>query len=212
MESCSFCSEMKDEDYFNFFFQDCKEEHFNRIIAKNDLFCLLPTLGCFIEGYTLLVTVNHFDSFSTIGIGNLKSLKSTLENLKKKYLQLYSGVSIFEHGCVDKLNKAGACYQHAHLHIVPLNIHIDNQLLPNLIRINSVEDLNNFKDTKESYLYLSVLNDDYVIVNPEISSQFMRKIVANQINKPDLWNWREFPFTDNIIKTKNHLITEIKEL
>lgn len=212
MECCSFCSEMENEDYFNFFFQDCKEEKFNRIITKNDNFCLLPTLGCFTEGYTLLVTTKHFDSYSTIGINNLKILRNTLDGIKNKYISIYSGVSIFEHGCVDNSHKAGACYQHAHLHIVPINININIPLLSNLIRISSIEDIDNFSKTNESYLYLSVLNEDYVMINPDIPSQFMRKIVANQINKTDFWNWKEYPFIANIIKTKNMLVTEFEKL
>jgi len=203
---------MENENYFNFFFQDCKEKHFNRIIVRNDLFCLLPTLGCFIEGYTLLVTIKHYDSYSAIGKKNLEILRDTLTEIKNIYLKKYSGVSIFEHGCVDQLNKAGACYQHAHLHIVPIYIDIDNQLLLNLKKIDSIVDLNNFKDSNESYLYLSVLDKDYVVINPDITSQFMRKIVANQISKTEFWNWREYPFIQNIIKTKNSLINEFKKL
>jgi ATP adenylyltransferase len=212
MESCSFCAEINGENENNFFLQIVRDLPYDdRIILKNDLFCLIPTIGCFIKGYTILVTLKHYDSYSMIDINSLKRIDTILKKIKQFYNRKFQGLTIFEHGCVDACNKAGACYQHSHLHIVPVSLNIDDIPLSNLIRINSIQDLTIFNKTQESYLYLSLSEGDYVAVNPQISSQFMRKIIAKVIGKEDYWNWRKYPFLENMIETKIELIEEFRK-
>lgn len=194
---CPFCDEFKDNTN--------NPINKNRIIAETENFVVLPTTGGFVENYQLIIPKKHINCFGELSNDELKEMKSIIEwqkKINKNYFK--SKTSMFEHGALHPHNESGKSIVHAHMHIFPNNISLLNEISKynfNVEEISDMCDLRNICNEKESYLYYSDIdNKNYVISHEGIPSQFLRKILASNIGIKN-WNWREYPYLENIIKS-----------
>ena len=204
---CPFCEEQKDS---------CKSViGKSRIIAETDSFVVLPTTGGFIDNYQLIVPKKHINCFGELSVEQLKELKQLImwqKQINNKYFNMYT--SMFEHGALHPNNESGKSIVHAHLHIFPNNKSLLNEIDKynfGITEINDIYDLRQICHNYATYLYYSDIDDkDYVMTHQGIPSQFLRKVLADSLNKTD-WNWRENPFIDRIEENikfyiKNNLV------
>ncbi len=117
MGPCEFCEELC---------SNCKtitgfeESGKGRIIASYAYWRLIPTMGCFTKGYTLVVNAMHRESLYYCSGDEIIELCSFLRLIKRKYKEAYNtGVFMFEHGTVNKNKMSPASVNHVHLHVFP---------------------------------------------------------------------------------------------
>ncbi len=68
--------------------------------------------------------------------------------------------------------------------------------------IFKIHDLRKFKN--QSYIYYEFDNAYYVFtINKSIQSQLIRKIICEELEINDFWNWSKYPFRENIIDFLN---------
>lgn len=206
---CSFCSEFLEEDFGNLFKYKCSNSLFpNRIIYENDLFYLMPTIGAFSEGYILFVTKTHIPSMSYLAPSDLECLQNTINLFYSKIPLQYKNGFFFEHGEVLQSEyKSGCCEEHAHLHYCPVGFDIFSHLRKEF-QFYDLESLKNLSEIKNSNIpYLLVGNQDgfhYAFVK-NLESQYIRKIISYKIEIQEMWDWRIFPFTENMFRTYKNL-------
>ena len=140
----------------------------------------------------------------------LPELKALLEAMKKQVRECYNTDTVcFEHGSVSCTNRFGGCINHAHIHIVPCrNSLIDEIGLYELQtqQIGSVADLQAYGQRCEPYLYFQDTDDrEYLITGDNVVSQFFRKLLAQQHDVAEKWDWRSDLCMDNIQKTCQRL-------
>jgi diadenosine tetraphosphate (Ap4A) HIT family hydrolase len=206
---CTFCNEIQ-KGIKNEFFELYKNDLPNRLIRANDQFFILPSIGQIVEGYLLILPINHMISLRTMDNCNIVNLEIIKDKIKQINYTLYNkGTIFFEHGMVNE--QCGGCgIYHAHLHAVPLITDIDiTNYIENIIPEINFHCVKNFNDIDEivpknmSYLYYENLNSEkYLTSCKTIPSQIFRKIIANHLNI-ETWKWQDFKYELKLIDTYN---------
>ncbi len=173
----------------------------NMLIGENNDFKVRPSLGSIVEGYFMVITKKHLLSMSEL---NTEEISNYIELLKKYRQFLYEIYGkypiIFEHGSSGQSEKKTNSVEHAHTHIVNHHYLNQTQMLNkmNFLKVgDEVEALSAVKN-KDYIFYIDNLGDVYYTIDYTPESQIMRKYIANDIGQGEKWNWREYPFYENI--------------
>jgi diadenosine tetraphosphate (Ap4A) HIT family hydrolase len=218
-EVCTFCSELRGllekTNYGRLTGQYTK----SRILWSNKDFALIPSLGPLTEGHLLLVPKHHEFSFANLSKGALFEAEKLIFTIIQFFRKQAQNTLIFEHGAVIqtgcayeeriKKAKAGACTDHAHVHIVP-----GISASPIIRKMNDIHfHLRKHKLQRLSELYEAVEKEfPYIIIGSskmkswvlyvieEVPTQFMRQMVASMVGLRE-WNWYKSPRIDVVQKT-----------
>lgn len=209
---CDFCQEF--QDYSDKINDNDFISNKNRIIYTNNTWNLIPTIGCFVEGYSLVVNSKHRTSLYHCKREEQVSFKCFFNMIHNIYIHTYhTDVLLFEHGTVDENIISPASIDHVHLHILPfadeytkITMIIKERgyqeyTLFDILDLNRIIDLHNIK----TYL-LYYFDNTFHLVNitgKNLPSQFLRKVTYELFYKrtDDGWNWKRYPFSNNMKKT-----------
>jgi|SRR3989344_1835137 len=204
MDDCLFCNEF---DLGSFVVQN--QNYGSRILSESDNFLVFPALGQIVEGYLLLASKKHH-----IGIGQVPEilypeLESVLSKVRRVLLEAYASPLFFEHGPTSNIKKGGCCLVHAHIHAVPVQV----DLLLALSKHFKYEKIKSLKALKEQfnkgvpyYFYESNIGERYLFEVPEIvPSQYIRRVIAAEIGKPERWDWRNYYGIEELLNTRGRL-------
>ena len=110
----------------------------------------------------------------------------------------------FEHAS-DQIGRAGCCVNHLHLHLLPcvngekIVKRITNSVgLPATIK--TYGDLTTLFYQNTPYLLVET-NKIYLWKDPLILSQFMRRVIAEEYNIVERYDWKRYPFYENMTKS-----------
>lgn len=177
---------------------------FDRIIKETNHFYIKPTLGSIVPNYLLIITKKHITSFSELNSEELKELTSLLNKCRKMFYKKFSKYPIiFEHGTIDE--NSSSSITHAHIHIVLHNFTNENEIIDYLkMKRTTFNSIFN-KNIKKSYIfYINEKNEVFITYDFKKERQIMRKFIAKDVSKEDKWNWKKYPFINNIkITIKN---------
>lgn len=173
---------------------------YNQIIEETDNFVIIPGIGALVSGYILILPKRHAYCMTKFDVGMMKEYNSILEKYRQKFKEIYGKYPIvFEHGTPDPCGLCANCVIHAHTHIINHNYKNEAEIINklNFIRINELNDIE-----KKNYIYYkNPQGIDYITYDFEPISQIMRIFIATDLNMKEKYNWRKFPFEDNIYKT-----------
>lgn len=199
MNSCRFCNiiDMKKRD-------DSSFPVYNTILYETCNFLVLPTLGAFVPGYVMVISRKHIFSMAYLTEEEMQELGDLVKYLKNILLRKF-GVSpiLFEHGSALDFCEESACsVEHAHLHLVPINLSKEDKIIEDAgaIQIADLQTVRIYKG-KPYMLYVNEKEQHYISNNTMLSSQYMRKWIAKEIEHSSEWDWRKYEFIDNITKT-----------
>ena len=189
-ENCRLCQKYKSE---------------GSIIFENNNFWIAPALGQIVEGYLLISTKKCY-----IGLSELpKSLLDELEILQKKVrkilLKYYTEPIFFEHGAIASHRKGGCCIEHAHIHVVPIDIDLFNDISRYFRpkKIKKLRHLTQQFSKQIPYIYYeNQTGNKYLFeLYKPIPSQYLRRLIALKLNNPEKYDWRLYPEIDKFNKT-----------
>lgn len=163
----------------------------SRLICETDSFLVFPTLGAFVEGYLLICPKLHLPSYAWLDANRIEEYRHVLNKVQAAVSSQYGNSILFEHGATSCGGRAGACIDHAHMHLVPTTVDLSQLLEDKFLTtvLNRWEDLSEWRD--RPYLLYQSQDDRLMIsrVTEDIPSQFMRRHLARNLNIPDLWDW-----------------------
>ena len=187
----------------------------SRIICESRHWYCVPTLGCFTVGYVLLISKRHRTCIATASMEEIEDLLCLEKKISDLYKQIYNSSFIcFEHGVVSPEYTGANSIGHAHLHMIPSNHDLwenimNNGFIRDFFRFNNQGVLYKYVQEKGINTYLTFQNlDGKLFLIPDGSnydSQFFRKVVAEELNCYTAWNWKKTPCVDNMIRTFNTL-------
>ena len=154
----------------------------------------MPMVGPLVPGYLLIVPKDHYLSIAQLPKEQVKELKIIKEELKKVFQQYYGKSVFYEHGALSCSAKGGCCSDHAHLHIVAVDIDVKDKFDKCGYELRKIEDYNeivNQKQRNTPYLYYENQEGEMFVADaPVVESQFIRKLIAKDIDALDraLWN------------------------
>jgi diadenosine tetraphosphate (Ap4A) HIT family hydrolase len=177
----------------------------NRVIAQDRLVFAKPALGQFVEGYILIISREHLRAFGAMNSEGLAEVELFKQKLCQSLRRAYGAdILVFEHGCGQSMTqRAGACIDHAHLHVLPLPLHVPlERALTRRFRtwkIGSLRDLATHEKANGPYIYLESKDKCLLFeVDVELPSQYMRRLICAEGGMADIWDWRDHPFRERI--------------
>jgi diadenosine tetraphosphate (Ap4A) HIT family hydrolase len=175
----------------------------NQIIEQSEHFYAKAALGHFVSGYTLIIPKDHWICFTEVPFQLFRELDEFILRVRRK-VELITGkeVMIFEHGPMNRLDSAGACIEHAHLHLLP----VSNDLLKPLgdqfefERLDSRAQLTEYCGRKNQYVYLETPAGIHYFAQlaGTLPTQFIRRVACSSLGIPDLWDWRKSPLREKL--------------
>jgi diadenosine tetraphosphate (Ap4A) HIT family hydrolase len=152
---------------------------------------LKPALGMMIPGYFLTVTAKHLTSFAQLPPEALTEIDRTLTQNETYLAPKFGEYFRVEHGA-DNVTTCGSggCIDHAHQHLIPAMDVADyaKGLLP-WEQLDRFEDLTEFQG--EPYIYMGRRDEHYVVPNPDLPSQWIRRQIA-EVRGLEHWDWAAY--------------------
>lgn len=199
--NCAICTELNSVDVVD------PMIGFNRIVWEDDDFVVVPTVGCFAEGYVMLMPKDHTFSMAQLEPAQLLRADEVTKKLHAFLAEEYGlPVTIAEHGAVDCQVKGAQCCDHAHLHFIPvpctpmseyLKIRLPDHRTPSLSSLRSIG------AEGVAYILASGDTDGYSIwmESTGFKSQFCRMVGARAYGIEEKYNWKTHPFFDKMALT-----------
>ncbi len=111
-------------------------------------------------------------------------------------------------GTTIRRRTGGSCITHSHLHIFPLSDAVHSPLFaaPGSRKISGLSSLIDTAHRKKNYYFCTWKRDEgYLLSDPDLPSQYARRVWAGTLDAPDLWDWAAFPFLANCQDTTYRL-------
>jgi diadenosine tetraphosphate (Ap4A) HIT family hydrolase len=187
----------------------------NELLYSGAFHYVICGLGAWIPGYVLLVTHRHFDNFSLAPDESQLEFNSLFAKIDELFLKEFGEVTIFEHGAIDDKRTAGGCINHAHIHFIARNLDLCGELKQEFRQIaipSGVSSARHLPPLGSPYLYVRQSGEEgqLFLVDQPIATQFLRQKVASRIGMHNYWDYKLYPFEENIMKTIGILRGKIK--
>ncbi len=186
----------------------------NRLIYESSNWVVLPTVGCYIEGYVLAVNKQHYLSLYQCDFKSQKEFLDLINIMKNTFKKVYKcNMIYFEHGTIQR-EYSSCSVEHVHIHFIPFNKLVWNQFSslynPEYFKITNLNEFNNVIEFNKlsSYLLFSDIDCNTYIIKPDkikYPSQFFRKFISNQFGINEKWDWKKEFYIKNMCKTYNKL-------
>lgn len=161
-------------------------------------------------GHILIATNRHYLNFFESDFDVKEDTIKIKKKIAKIYKEVYnSDVLFFEHGSA-KSGEAGASIDHAHLHVIPYCVDIEEELNRLLGTPIKCDILTNYEFNNEfSYIYLEKSNMNKLIYKVDkLPSQFLRKIISEKLNSND-YLWQDKCLSSDSKKIFNQTIKDL---
>ena len=172
------------------------------IVYEDDNIFVTPDIAPISLGHLLIISNEHINSFGDSDDKVFDSV-SKVVSLIARNIYRSGSFFLFEHGAVIE-HTAGACIDHAHMHIIPLlsglQEGIDNYIHETCFvssdKVQATRSvLQNFARSKQPYIFYSTgRNESWAYPVNRLPVQFMRSLVAYFVKVE--YNWKLTYYTD----------------
>ncbi len=175
------------------------QPYVRRVMLETLSFAVLPSLGPLVSGHSLVCPKSHIRSFAHLDSRGYDEFQKLKRSLRLALQRLYkASVHLFEHGMATTGDRILCTVDHAHMHFVPLpqSVHPDAVEHIGWTKFDgSLDGLRQLSGGGEYIFYESPDGDSRLLVpeDGQIESQYMRKLLANSLSRPERWNWRDDP-------------------
>lgn len=182
------------------------------ILFENENIYVQVDISPLCLGHILIITNKHYLNF----FETPNYIKEDVIKLKTNLIQLYkklynTDVLFFEHGSA-KSGYAGASIDHAHLHCIPYQFDISqdlNKLLGDSVACDILSLNNNFNN-EFSYIYLeSKENGKQIHKVKQLPSQFLRRLTSEKLGNTD-YLWQEKCITKDSVNNLKQTIIDLQ--
>lgn len=194
---CTFCLKFAQRKGLRWFDAELTE--------KGD-FVVVPGVGPLTEGYVMALPRQHYRSIAEVPLDQLRVLDQLKNDIVERISSCYCPPIVFEHGTGK--SRAGSCIEHAHLHLMAVKEDLLSALQARfkLRKLDGLMALSDARRSSSSYLYFEDQSRSAYFAEVEaLPSQYVRRIVAEGIGRPDRWDYAAFPEYDLIRATLQRL-------
>src|SRR6266508_1976380 len=184
-----------------------------RIITRDGDWVLLPTLGCFVAGYCLLMPIDHLQAAADLPAQELHALEARIERIRHQIAGECGATIVAEHG-PGACDLGASCCTHAHLHLIPIGAAdaVTDAYQHTGGAPQVLDGLADLRDLAGSpYLYLSPQPGVHLAWPAAgFPRQFVRRVCAGILGMPDRYDWRDHPFEPTMLATLTRLRTALQ--
>jgi diadenosine tetraphosphate (Ap4A) HIT family hydrolase len=211
---CSFCAEVVGTAEPNLFYDlGLATSRQQYVLRESEHFIVVPCIGALTDWYVLIVSRRHALSVGWLDDEESADLRSLITETQA-WLGDVSGqnVLIFEHGSLDFRDKGGACYDHAHIHLVAAENGLA-EFLPHIPPPVSLRPCPDWVDAARDTVhagrssYLALQADDTHMIAPATGapSQFFRRCLATWLGAElGEWDWLVYPQNQRVLAMMRH--------
>ena len=193
--------------------------HEQASLYESENFLVIPGSGAFVDGYLMILPKAHVMSCAELDSQKREELFTVIEDVKFILKSLYkSDVLVWENGSGSGgKGKPKTSIVHAHVHACPSKMNFLETTSAMGIPLKQItrEELPKFRENS----YLLAMDYDgslHISYDSElyIPRQYVRQLVALEhgiTTELELWNWREYPFWENVEKTGNDVLKFIRD-
>ncbi|WP_294975271.1 hypothetical protein, partial [uncultured Leuconostoc sp.] len=161
---------------------------------------------------------DHYNCIGSLPTELQKEYIDLKQLVREKLTDTYGQIIFYEHGRAGYCNVQPGeqlCY-HGHTHAVPLNINLVNSMATEglyPIKLNSPTDIFSKYYELGHYLYFeNTESEAYMFqINQPIPRQYLRKLTAEAIDRPELADWNKYPEYDTLNAARAKLIPLFSE-
>jgi ATP adenylyltransferase len=185
----------------------CSSRLEDTFLAETRSFAVVPSLGSLVPGWLLVVPKRRILNCSMLAEGERSELKDLIVQLTEA-LRLFPGqVFAFEHGASHVGSLTGCGVDQAHIHLVPLEFDLlaaasdTTGVRWDVHECGDVVDL--IDGHRGEYVAIHDCGRDRGILGRALgeTSQWVRKVIAAELNRADEWDYRTTPQHDLIAVT-----------
>lgn len=166
------------------------------VVHETDRFAVLPSVGSLVPGWLLVVPKRPASCFAELHEAERAELPTVLEAIERLYPKSGLRWNLFEHGGQPG-SRIGCGVDQAHLHVVPLDFDLckvsllrgDVKWMP----APKIERLSTEDARGKEYLFAQTLETSLIGTCAQPTSQWFRRLIAEQIGVPNEWDYRHFP-------------------
>jgi diadenosine tetraphosphate (Ap4A) HIT family hydrolase len=193
-KGCFLCNEVNNQDPLSQYLGRYVKPD-DKFVAMSNHFVAMPDINPVVPGHTLLMTRDHMLSMAQVSSDWYEELSSLKEEIFSGLSQRYGKVFCFEHGAAVSGVASGICIEHAHLHFIPAEVRIEEQVEPYVAKAVVIEpiDFTSILDTVTgTYLYYEDNRQRGFLAHPAkpLPEQFIRRVVATSYGLSK-WDWKE---------------------
>ena len=195
-----------------------KPIHEQKSLYESQNFLVVPGSGSFIDGYLMILPKEHVMSCAELSKEMLKEMNDVISDVKFILKSVYGNeVLIWENGSgMGGKGKPQTSIVHAHIHACPCpnQLNICNVTKMTGVTVHHIEKRNLKNYYKDSYLLIIDFDNQWYIASDAklyIPRQYIRQLLAMELNiSGDVWDWRHFPFWNNVEKTAQNILSFLK--
>jgi ATP adenylyltransferase len=165
---------------------------------------VVPSLGSIYPGWLLAIPRQRLLSLRQLRTDERANLLRLCKGVGKQLSAFSSQVFYLEHGPAMEESQVGCGVDQAHLHLVPTEHQLlDDVLADDSVRWSEVDNADPWAviPPKTEYYMISNLKKSYVGFPLEPRSQYFRKKLAALNGTPDEWDYRKWPHYEHIERT-----------
>lgn len=163
-----------------------------------------------VRGHVLIITKEHYYNFYELPRKIKNEVIELQKELKRIYKEMYnSEILFFEHGS-NEPGMAGSSIDHAHLHCIPYDGDIKEDLDKLLGEAIECDIMKEDDFTNEfSYIYIDVLDDKYIYKVDKLDSQFLRRLIITRLKDKE-YKWQNRCKKEKSVKALEQTIKDLK--
>lgn len=192
-----------------------KPEH---ILYESDNFIVIPGLGAFFEGYTMIVPKRHVMSFAELSEEEFQEFLRVLNDMRFILESIYEKeIFVFECGSGrDGGGKHATSIVHAHIHLAPTDMPVLDEvhksgLYPAPIEAN---ELIRYYGQYPYMLYIDQEDNWYITSDPNtyFPRQHPRQVLADYMGlEKGHYNWRKYPMREKLDSIAEEIYTFLRK-
>lgn len=180
----------------------------NDPLAESPNFVVIPSLGALVVGWVLIVPKKHVIAVGALPdplLAELSQLKSNIRSALREHYR--SAVYVFEHGPSHEGTHLGCGVDHAHLHLVPVDLDLRRAMksyMPREAQWRPADflDCRAVFESGAGYLYLEQPSGcGQIATASDFESQLFRRAIATGVGLAEQYRWREYPQLRNVEAT-----------
>lgn len=171
----------------------CELDRLEAPIAHSAAGFAVPSIGAMVEGWSIVFPRRHVLSLAQLDDHDWSAFDDLVQVVRDNVERYYGKAVLFEHGSAGSGRPAACGVDHAHLHVVPLDLPL-RELITAVLESGSWARV----DTRVppvvgmDYIYVDDASGRWVAYQPWLPSQVARQAVAAYLGLSD-WDWKASP-------------------
>ncbi|MEC3851964.1 HIT domain-containing protein [Paenarthrobacter ureafaciens] len=186
----------------------CDDLPYDQTVLSDDTAFVVASLGAFLDGWVLASPKRHVLALADLTLPEWSQFNGVLRSAQETVESAYGPTVMFEHGSAGRGRTAGCGVDHAHMHIVPIDIDLRSAIK------NISEDVGEFdwvpSESKpkglpgQDYIFIQDRTGTWISHASHLPGQVVRRAIAKTLNIYE-WDWKRNRQESRVLRVAERL-------